>query len=160
VSRLQPYKNVDRVAEAFRLMPQKRLLVIGKGPLGEQLRAAAPDNVRYAEGLSDAQMRWAYAHANALIAASHEDFGLTPLEAGSHGIPTLALHAGGYLDTIRESVNGLFFSDSTPELIRGAVEKADVSEWSEEAIRAHVDAFTEDKFIASLREHADRVLNA
>ncbi|MBV7433081.1 glycosyltransferase [Dermabacteraceae bacterium TAE3-ERU5] len=160
VSRLQPYKNVDRVAEAFRQMPQKRLLVIGKGPLGEQLRAAAPDNVRYAEGLSDAQMRWAYAHANALIAASHEDFGLTPLEAGSHGIPTLALHAGGYLDTIREGVNGLFFSDSTPELIREAVERADVSEWSEEAIRAHVDAFTEDKFIASLREHADRVLNA
>ena len=66
-------------------------------------------------------MRWAYAHARALVAPSHEDYGLTPLEAGAWGKPTLALRAGGYLDTVAEDVSGLFFDAPTPEAIRAAV---------------------------------------
>ena len=69
VSRLLPYKNVDQVVEAFRGLPE-RLLVIGAGPLLEELRAAAPDNVRFATGLTDAQMRCAHARATALVAAN------------------------------------------------------------------------------------------
>ena len=117
VSRLLPYKNVDQVIEAFRDLPE-RLLVIGAGPLLAPLRAAAPDNVRIATDLTDAQMRWAYAHARALVAASHEDFGLTPLEAGAFGRPTLALRAGGYLDTIADGVNGAFFDEPTADAAR------------------------------------------
>ena len=66
-------------------------------------------------------MRWAYAHARALVAPSHEDYGLTPIEAGAWGKPTLALRAGGYLDTVAEGVSGLFFDAPTPEAIRAAV---------------------------------------
>lgn len=157
VSRLQPYKHVDAVIEAFRRMPERRLLVIGKGPEGERLRALAPSNVRLVEGLSDAQMRWAYAHAAALIAASHEDFGLTPLEAGAHGVPTLALRAGGYLDTVTDGVNGLFFDQARPEQIRAAVERAERAELDPMAIRDHARAFSEDRFIKELRAAAASV---
>lgn len=83
VSRLMPYKNVDVVLDAFRDLPGERLVVIGRGPLGAQLRASASDNVRFFEGLSDAQMRWAYAHCRAAIAPSREDYGLTPVEGFS-----------------------------------------------------------------------------
>src|SRR5690606_19035063 len=41
VSRLMPYKNVQQVSSAFAAMPQERLLVIGAGPLRDQLAAAA-----------------------------------------------------------------------------------------------------------------------
>ena len=44
VSRLLPYKNVDQVVEAFRGLPE-RLLVIGAGPLLEELRAAGADDI-------------------------------------------------------------------------------------------------------------------
>ncbi|GAB2537766.1 glycosyltransferase [Brachybacterium huguangmaarense] len=156
VSRLQPYKNVDLVIEAFRSMPERRLLVIGKGPEGERLRALAPDNVRLVEGLSDAQMRWAYAHARALVAASHEDFGLTPLEAGAHGVPVVALRAGGYLDTIREGVNGVFFEEETAEAIRAAVVELEArGPWDRAAIRERAGTFSEERFIAALREVVD-----
>lgn len=159
VSRLQPYKHVDRVIDAFRDLPNERLLVIGKGPLGDQLRASAPENVRLVEGLSDAQMRWAYAHAKALVAASHEDFGLTPLEAGAHGVPVLALRAGGYLDTVKEGTNGYFFEKAQPADIREAVERlvADTS-LDREAIREHADRFREELFIRQLRARVDRLL--
>jgi glycosyltransferase involved in cell wall biosynthesis len=153
VSRLQPYKHVDRVIEAFHAMPQRRLLVIGKGPERDRLHAMAPPNVQLVEQVSDAQMRWAYSHACALIAASHEDFGLTPLEAGAHGVPTLALRAGGYLDTVVEGVTGLFFERPTAQDIAGAVRgSASHGGWDAEGIRRHVDSFDEALF--SRRLHA------
>lgn len=155
VSRLQPYKHVDRVIEAFRALPERRLLVIGRGPEGERLRALAPPNVRLLEGLGDAQLRWAYRHARALIAASHEDFGLTPLEAGAHGVPVLALRAGGYLDTVSEGVSGLFFDEPTPEAIRGALGRLDAEPLDPAAIRLHVERFAEERFIAQIRAAVD-----
>lgn len=151
VSRLQPYKHVDVVIEAFRAMPERRLLIIGKGPLREQLRAIAPDNVRLVEGLTDGQMRWAYANARALIAASHEDFGLSPLEAGAHGIPTLALRAGGYLDTITEGVNGLFFDSLSPSRIGDAVDTIPGLGFDPVLIRQALAQFSEDAFIHKIR---------
>ena len=159
VSRLQPYKHVDRVIEAFRGLPQERLLIIGRGPEGARLRASAPPNVAFAEGVGDDQMRWAYAHAIALVAASHEDFGLTPLEAGAHGIPTIALRAGGYLDTVREGVNGIFFSRPDPEAIREALRESARVGWNRSAIREHAEAFSESAFIDAVHVVVDEVLD-
>lgn len=156
VSRLLPYKNVDQVMEAFRGLPE-RLLVVGAGPLLAPLRAAAPDNVRIATDLTDAQMRWAYGHARALVAASHEDFGLTPLEAGAFGRPTLALRAGGYLDTIAEGVNGAYFDEPTADAIRTAVVADRDATWDEAAIRAHVEAFSPNRFVERVRAAAARL---
>ncbi|MGP5260014.1 glycosyltransferase [Brachybacterium paraconglomeratum] len=152
VSRLQPYKHVDAVIEAFVGMPERRLLVIGRGPEKQRLLEMAPANVRLVEGLSDAQMRWAYGHATALIAASHEDFGLTPLEAGAHGVPTVALRAGGYLDTIVEEANGTFFERATPELIEGAVSRHAGGSWQREKIEAVTRLFEEERYIRALKE--------
>ena len=121
VSRLMPYKNVDVVIEAFRAMPERHLLIIGRGPLAESLRRDLPGNVTMAEGVSDAQLRWAYAHAVAVIAPSREDFGLTPVEGFAFGTPALALRAGGYLDTVVEGESGWFFDEATPAAVQATV---------------------------------------
>jgi len=136
---------VHHVIEAFRGLPE-RLLIIGHGPMEAELRRRAPGNVRLLSGLDDAQMRWAYAHATALVAPSHEDFGLTPLEAGAFGTPTLALHAGGYLDTITPGVNGTFFAAPTAEAIRAAVVANRAVDWDAAAITANVRRFDESRF--------------
>ena len=47
-----------------------------------------------------------------LVAASYEDFGLTPLEAAAFGKPTAALRFGGFLDTVSEGETGVFFDDA------------------------------------------------
>lgn len=154
VSRLQPYKHVDAVIEAFRALPDQRLLVVGRGPERERLRSMAPPNVRLVEGISDAQLRWAYGRAVSLVAASHEDFGLTPLEAGAHGIPTLALRAGGYLDTVRDGVNGLFFDEPCPAEIVDAVKRCVSRTWDPEALRDVVSTFSEARFLRALRREA------
>ncbi|MDO5619723.1 glycosyltransferase, partial [Kocuria sp.] len=86
VSRLLPYKNVDAVIKAAEMTGQ-RLLVVGRGPHETHLKAVAGPNVKFAQDLSEPQLRWAYAHATSLVAVSYEDFGITPLEASAWGKP-------------------------------------------------------------------------
>jgi glycosyltransferase involved in cell wall biosynthesis len=151
VSRLLPYKNVDLAIEALRGLDE-RLVVVGAGPLRRALERRLPPNVRLLSGLSDAQLRWVYAHSQALIAPSLEDYGLTPLEAAAYGRPTLALGAGGYLDTVVPGRTGLFFPAPTAEAIRAAVLDNRGRPWSAEAIRRHAERFSEPVFRERLRE--------
>ena len=118
-------------------MPDERLLVIGRGPEEDRLRAELPANVAIVSDVSDAQLRWAYRHAVALVAPSIEDFGLTPLEAGAFAKPTLALRGGGYLDTVAEGVNGLFFDRPEAAAIAAAVAAGRRTAWDEAAIVRH-----------------------
>lgn len=150
VSRLMPYKNVGEAIEAFRDLDE-RLLVIGAGPLGANLREACPANVRIVEHLSDAQMRWAYSLCRAVIAPSYEDFGITPLEAGAWGKPTIALRGGGYLDTIVEGVTGEFIDVPSSTHIRDAVKSFKPEDWDSDAIKKHVETFSEERFRERLR---------
>lgn len=158
VSRLLPYKNVDRALEAFRGLPDERLVVVGDGPMADLLRAEAPANARMVSDLSDAQLRWAYAHATALVAPAHEDFGLTPLEAAGFGKPTLALRAGGYLDTIDPVVNGVFFAAPTAHAIRDAVHSERAHRWDPDAIRAYAERFSVSRFVDRIRAEAAALL--
>lgn len=150
VSRLMPYKNVDVAIEALRGSDQ-RLVVVGAGPEREALLARAPDNVRIVSEVSDAELRWIYGHAHGLVAPSHEDFGLTPLEANARGIPVVALRSGGYLDTVADGVSGLYFDEATPAAVAAAVRAAGARAWDGEALRAHADSFAESAFIDRLR---------
>ncbi|WP_281180963.1 glycosyltransferase [Actinomyces vulturis] len=79
VSRLMPYKNVDKVIKAFQDLPSKNLVIIGSGPEKEYLHSIAPQNIHLLSGLEDSEMAWAYTHCTALIAPSFEDFGLSPI---------------------------------------------------------------------------------
>jgi glycosyltransferase involved in cell wall biosynthesis len=151
VSRLLPYKNVHVAIEALRGLDE-RLVVVGTGPLRRALERRLPPNVRLLSGLSDAQLRWVYAHSQALIAPSLEDYGLTPLEAAAYGRPTLALGAGGYLDTVVPGRTGLFFPAPTAEAIRAAVLDNRGRRWSAETIRRHAEQFSEPVFHERLRE--------
>ncbi len=157
VSRLLPYKNVDVVVTAFAGMPSRRLVVVGDGPGRAALVRDLPGNVRVLSGVTDAQLRWLYAAATALVAASHEDYGLTPLEAAAFGVPTLALQAGGYLETVVPEVTGLFFPEPTAAAVAAAVAASERHTWSEQAIREHAARFAEDRFVAALHAQVEEV---
>jgi len=87
VSRLLPYKNVGPLIEAFRELPHLRLVVVGDGPEGQRLKAVAAPNVRLVGVTSDAELRWLYNSSIGVVAAAHEDYGLTPLEGAAFGKP-------------------------------------------------------------------------
>src|SRR5205814_1700314 len=79
VTRLQRYKNVDAVVDAFRRLPGERLVVAGDGPDAARLRRSAPENVSFLGPVSDAQLRALYDGCAGTVSAAYEDFGLVPV---------------------------------------------------------------------------------
>ena len=147
VARLLPYKNVDLVISAIKKLPGTQLVVVGEGPYRRKLEELANgDQVRLLGRVSDAALRWLYANCALLVAASHEDYGLSPLEAAAFGRPTVALRAGGYLDTIRDGISGLFFDSPEPDMLSTAVAHAQRFPWDLKEIKAHAETFSPHNF--------------
>lgn len=151
VARLLPYKNVAQVVDAFRRLRGLELVVVGDGPERQRLEAGAPGNVRFLGEVTDDSLRWLYANAGGLIAASREDFGLTPVEAASFGKPVAALRWGGFLDTVVPG-SGVFFDEPQPAQIARSVERLLETRWDEKTIRRHACRFSEDRFVDQMRE--------
>ena len=157
VSRRRAYKNVEAAVEAFRSLPDERLVVIGDRTRGAGAAATAPANVTFVGEVSDAQLRWAYRQARALLAPAIEDFGLTPVEAAAFATPTVALHDGGYLDTVVNDHTGLFFERAEPALIAQAVRDVATHSWDRAALVEHADRFSVTRFACELNGYVDRL---
>src|ERR1700752_2706453 len=126
VSRLVPYKRLDLIMEAFRGMPDKKLVVIGDGPDREKIRRLVAANIQWLEHQSTNVLRKCMQNARAFIFAAKEDFGITPLEAQACGTPVIAFQDGGVAETVRgldhPAPTGGFFSKQTSRSIQEAVE--------------------------------------
>lgn len=153
IARPRGYKNVSAVVDAATRFGfgGRQLAVVG---LDVETDVAG---VRALGRVSDDEMRWLYAHAGLLVAAAHEDFGLTPVEAACAGTPTVALRAGGYLDSVEEGVTGLFFDRADPSLIADAVRTAGDRHWDADAIRSHADRFSKERFTTEIRRHVEEL---
>lgn len=112
-SRMVPYKKISAIVEAFRQLPDRKLVVVGDGPEMKRIKSLAGPNVEIlgyqpSSVLSDLMQR-----ARAFIFAAEEDFGITPVEAQACGTPVIAYGRGGALETIRgldhEKPTGSFF---------------------------------------------------
>jgi glycosyltransferase involved in cell wall biosynthesis len=154
VARLLLYKNVDAVVAAVSQMPDWRLVVAGDGPERARLSRLAEGSGRitFVGRIPDAQLRWLYRECAALVAASYEDYGLSPLEAASFGKPTLALRAGGYLDTVIDGRTGHFFDEPTAESISSALTVFDPTAYSAETLSRHAATFSANRFKDRLRQ--------
>ena len=158
VSRLLPYKNLDRLFGVFAERPDLELVVVGTGPLLKNLQQTATRNIELLGNVNDRELRWLYGHSRALIAPAFEDYGLTPLEAASFGKPTLALRKGGYLDTVSEGTSGYFFEDLDVWSISGAIDKLSENPLNSDDIRGHASRFSEERFVSTLRQKVSRHL--
>jgi glycosyltransferase involved in cell wall biosynthesis len=145
------YKNVDAVSAAFEQLPDRRLVIVGTGPEQDRLVSVAGPNVCLLGKVDDAELAWLYANCAGVVAAAHEDFGLTPVEAASCGKPVAALRSGGFLETVVEGRTGLFFdhpdSPSIALAVRGLLEHP----WDSESIEDHAEYFVESFFAGRLK---------
>ncbi len=123
VSRLELYKNIEYVIEAFRSMPNKHLVIVGIGSQLSKLRALAPENVHFTGEIDESELVYWYKHAHGLIMPQEEDFGYVSLEAQHFGCPVIAFRAGGALETVLEGKTGMFYDGHSALNIQNAVEK-------------------------------------
>jgi glycosyltransferase involved in cell wall biosynthesis len=152
IARLLPYKNVDAVIAAFGELPGEHLVVVGTGPEADRLARSAGGNVSMLGTVTDDELRWLYRSCTAVVSASHEDYGLTPVEAAAFGKPAAVLRGGGFLDTVVEDQTGVYFDRPEPRDIAGAIRRILAGAWPAEALKAHAARFDEAHFICRLRE--------
>lgn len=121
VSRLEPYKRVDMAMEAFKSLPNEKLIIVGTGSMLRSLQAQAGTNVMFLTNLDDAALAQLYHQAQALIMPQEEDFGYVALEAQACGCPVIAFSSGGALETVITGKSGTFFKDQSAAALREAV---------------------------------------
>lgn len=162
VSRLVSYKRVDLLVQAFRLMPERRLLVIGGGPELGKLKALAGANIEFLGHQPDPVVADHLARARALVFAANEDFGITPVEAQAAGTPVIAYRSGGALETVIDARHtpagtGIFFDEQTPAALAAAIREGEsaLADISPTSCRDHAERFSttvfHERFDALLR---------
>jgi glycosyltransferase involved in cell wall biosynthesis len=160
VSRLLAYKRIDVAIRAAHLAGVP-LLVVGTGPAERALRRTARGTTTTMLGyVDDRSLNELLGGARAAIVPGEEDFGLVPLEAAATGRPTIALRAGGALETVVEGETGLFFDEATPEALATVLRSFDQSRFDALRLRAHAERFAPEGFVARLREILERAYSS
>ncbi len=144
---LVPYKRVDLAVEAWRLMPDRQLQIVGDGPERARLERTAPANVHFVGRVPEDDLAKWYAGARLFAFPGEEDFGIVPLEAQSAGVPVVALGKGGALETVIDGQTGVFFHESTPEALVAAVQQLDQLAVDPDTCRQHARRFDRQAFL-------------
>ncbi len=111
MGRLVPHKRFELAIKAWEhVRPEVggRLVIAGKGPELERLRAMAgpgvelPGRISEAEKLDLMSKAWLMVHP-----ASHEGWGLVITEAAAYGTPSLAFRVPGLRDSVVDGMSGV-----------------------------------------------------
>lgn len=145
VSRLEAYKRVDLLVEAFKRMPGRRLVVVGDGAELARLRASAPRNVQFAGRLPTAQVVDHMQRARAFLFAGVEDFGIVMAEAQACGTPLVALRRGGAAEIAREDT-GILFAEQNAESLVAALREFERRRFRPESCRDNAVRFDRARF--------------
>ena len=129
VGMLEPYKNVDGLAGAWRLvvreLPEARLVIVGKGSMRatiEELVAELSDNVEWHPELPPAEVARKLDEGRLLALPSRsEGLGRVVIEAFARGRGVVASGVGGIPDLVRDGVEGLLVDPRDTEGIARAL---------------------------------------
>jgi glycosyltransferase involved in cell wall biosynthesis len=151
VAVLEAYKNVDGLAEAWRLasarVPQAELHLVGKGSrtdVVEQLVRDVPGRTRWTPELSVAGVAEAMDEATVLVLPSRsEGMGRVLVEAFCRGRGIVGTRAGSIPDLVEDGVNGLL------------AEPDDAQGLADLLVRALVEPGLAERLGAAARERAD-----
>lgn len=164
VSRLVHYKAVDKLVAAFRDMPDKKLVVIGDGPMKQKLVNDATPNIEFLGRQPRAVVADYMADSRAFVFSALEDFGIAPVEAQAAGTPVIAYGRGGVLDSVvpygAANATGLFFADQQPASIIAAINKFESveNEFTAAACVANAQRFAPEIFRRRFCEVVDKCL--
>lgn len=127
--RVEKIKGMEVLLEAFKKLPQQKLLVAGTGTQLEEYKKIAESqgisNVEFLGFVERPKLQQLMQSAKAVIVPSqwYETFGMTVIEAFSLGTPVIGADIGNLSSLIKTGVNGWKFRyDSADELAEKIVE--------------------------------------
>lgn len=121
VSRLVPEKRVQLIAEAFSLMPNKKLIIVGNGTEKKKIKSIieGKNNIQLFDNIDDNGVRKLYSECLATIYMPiYEDFGLVPIESMASGKLCIAANEGGCKETIENMKSGILINPTVSDIIK------------------------------------------
>jgi glycosyltransferase involved in cell wall biosynthesis len=130
------------------------LKIIGKSRGYKKLKRFAKglNNVEFLGKISEEKKWKILSRAKGFLATGIEDFGIFPLEAVSCGTPVLALSRGGYLESIQEDINGVFYNKNTLNSFKKGMEKLKEKDWEVLKVRDSIKDMGVDRFKKEVEE--------
>ena len=152
-SRQVNWKRLDLCVKAC-LRTGDELTIIGDGPEHKNLLRLAngADNIHFLPTMSQDDLGRHLAVSDAFLFPSLEPFGLAPIEAMAVGTPVIAYKAGGALDYIKPSENGLFFEKQTVASLVDAMQEFKKHNWSPEQIQKSAEKYDQPMFKKKIKE--------
>ena len=145
VSRIEPYKKVEMVIEAFKRL-NLPLKIVGSGTRFELLKKSVSKNIKLIGRVNDKELAEIYENSIATIFPQEEDAGIVPLESMAAGRPVIAYAKGGALETIIEGKTGLFFSKQTDKDLSEAIKRFQKMKFNPMVIRRQAEKFDKELF--------------
>lgn len=153
--RLAPYKRIDLVIAAFKLLgPDYRLKIFGDGldlPRLRQLAAGAPQ-IEFLGRVSEETKAALFSGAQAFINPQEEDFGITAVESLASGRPVIAYRKGGATETVQEKATGLFFNEPTAAALAATLRSFRSADFDPLKIRQAAEAYSVENFKRRLND--------
>jgi len=158
VQRIEPEKRLEIQIEAFRKMPDERLIIVGSPTerakqYFEELRKTAPKNVKFVGAISDEKLIELYSRCRAAVQTSiDEDLGLVPIEAMASGKPCIAVNEGGFKETIINGKTGILINRPYVENFVKAIKNFDLFHFKASYCLKRAKRFSEKKFVKEMKK--------
>lgn len=125
-ARLDPLKRVDLIIEAFKDMPEKKLIMASGGPELEKIIRSTEDipNIEVLGWVSEDELRQLLGNCIATIYIPvDEDFGMSPVESMAAGKPVIGVAEGGIQETVIPGETGYLLpaNPSLFDIIKGVL---------------------------------------
>lgn len=131
VTRFHPAKGIGHLVEAWPQVraahPSARLVLVGQGPLEEELRVRCEelgigDSVVFAGFRRDVPA-YVSAFDIGVVPSLEEGFGLVALEAHALGVPVVASRVGGLPEIVSHERSGLLVPPASPKALADAIDR-------------------------------------
>jgi glycosyltransferase involved in cell wall biosynthesis len=161
---LELYKNVDGLADAWRLaaprVPEAELRIVGRGSRTDVVRALlrdVPGRTVWIERLTTAEVAGELDRAWVLVLPSRsEGMGRVIVEAFCRGRPVVATRVGGIVDLVRDGENGLLVEPGDTAGLADAIVRVLTDRELGERLAAGARPSVE-PWLATPEEYADRL---
>lgn len=151
IHRFVSYKRPLEVMRAFAKLPDTNLIMVGVGPLADQVAEEASANVSVRGWIEREELEDLLRSAGGFVHVGLEDFGISMVEALAAGTPVLALNSGGATDIVRHGVDGVLIPDADPKTITDAVNVMRSTVWDDVTLRARAEQFSKSVFLSKMR---------
>jgi len=160
VNRLYPEKRIELQIQAFKLIPDEKLVIVGDYTKGdyfskyaEKIKLDLPKNIEIFSTVAEKELLDLYSRCKGFVStAKDEDFGMAVVEAMASGKPVVCVNEGGYVESVKNEITGFLVEAKVEKIVKAVKRISNNPEKYQAACEAQAKKFDKTVFISQMRE--------